>query len=171
MCHWFVFFGILIRIWTKQGLKCLTIWILLFYRYFYWFVVSLALLIILYAYMCIANVLIHYQETFEEDLVANPETTWKEAFWDTLSRYWSSVLGAFVAFLFSIFIFALCGFHSYIVSRALTTQEKLKHVYDYLPRSPFSFGKKRTDCRKILCCPRIPTSRLYQMLYLRHTNV
>ena len=72
--------------------------------------------------LCILNVVIHYRDTkadhFEE-LGVHPKAmdVWKI----TLKEYWGSVVVAFVAVLFSIFVFALFGFHSYIISLNLTT--------------------------------------------------
>ena len=69
---------------------------------------------------------------------------------------------------FSIFVFGLCGFHTFLINRNLTTQEKLKHMYDHLPRSPYSFGSRCKDWSKVILCPRITATRLYYMLYLKH---
>jgi len=64
-------------------------------------------------------------------------------------------------------VFALCGFHSYIVSLNLTTQEKLKHVYDVFPRSPFSYGGCFTNWVKVVLCPKRAKSRVSQALYIQ----
>ena len=80
------------------------------------------------------------------------------------------MIGAFIAILFSIFVFGLCGFHTYLVQKALTTQEKLKHMYDSLPFSPFSHGRCFANWTKVICWPRIPKTRLYYMLYLKHKD-
>ena len=80
------------------------------------------------------------------------------------------MVGAFIAVLFSIFVFALCGFHSYIIGKALTTQELLKKVYVNLPGSPFSTGRCFANWKKVICWPSITHTRLYYMLYLKHRD-
>ena len=118
--------------------------------------------------LCIFNVILHYRDTKEAHLAewgTHPPAldVWKE----TLKEWWGSIIVAFIAVLFSIFVFALMGFHSYIISINLTTQEKLKHVYDRFPKSPYSFVSCLTDWRKVICCPRRPGSKLSYMLYLK----
>ena len=69
--------------------------------------------------MCIANMVIHYHE-----LSDNPDYSDQsnfEIFGEVFKAYWVSMVGAFIAVLFSIFVFALCGFHTYLVGKALTT--------------------------------------------------
>lgn len=69
--------------------------------------------------MCLANIVIHYNEV--RDNPDNEDLSGAEVFWEVFKQYWVSMLGAFIAVLFSIFVFALCGFHSYLVCKALTT--------------------------------------------------
>ena len=92
------------------------------YNLFFWFVFHLSLTIMLTTSLCILNVVIHYQETkanHYDELGATPD--FGPTMWITLKEYWGSVVVAFIATLFSIFVFALFGFHSYIISLNLTT--------------------------------------------------
>ena len=84
-----------------------------------------------------------------------------------LADYPMSLVIALFAIVFSIFVFALTGFHTYIVSLGVTTQEKLKHVYDHFPRSPWSTGNLFRNWAKIVCCPRRSKTRLSYPLYLK----
>ena len=118
--------------------------------------------------MCIANLVIHYNEL--SDNPENSDLSGTEIFWEVFQTYWVSMVGAFIAVLFSIFVFALCGFHTYLVFNALTTQELLKHVYENLGGSPFSTGRCFGNWNKVICWPRITHTRLYYMLYLKHRN-
>ena len=77
------------------------------YNLFYWFVFHLTLMIVLITWLCGLNVLVHYRES--------------EDYGYTLKAHWPSVVVAAVAILFSTFVFALLGFHSYIISEGLTT--------------------------------------------------
>jgi len=133
---------------------------------FYTFVVHLTLMIIVFTTLCIANLVIHYDEVRENPV--NVDLTGGDVFYEVFAKYWASMVGAFIAVLFSIFVFGLCGFHTYLINRNLTTQEKLKHVYEEYPRSPFSHGTCLRDWRKVICCPSITPTRLYYMLYLKH---
>ena len=139
-----------------------------FVSLFYIFVLHLTLTIILFTTMCVANIVIHYNEL--SDNPENEDLSGAEVFWEVTKQYWVSMLGAFIAVLFSIFVFALCGFHSYLVCMALTTQECLKHMYDYLPSSPFSTGRCMGNWVNVVCWPRIVHTRLYYMLYLKHRD-
>ena len=79
----------------------------------------LTLVIALTTSLCILNVVIEFQETranHSEEKLTNVEV-WVLTF----KEYWGSIVVAFVAVLFSIFVFALFGFHSYIISLNLTT--------------------------------------------------
>lgn len=65
-----------------------------------------------------------------------------------------------------MFVFALCGFHTYIICLGLTTQEKLKHIFDRFPTSPFTKGFTR-NWSKVICCPKVIPSRISHELYLK----
>ena len=86
---------------------------------FYIFVVHLTLTIILFTTLCLTNVVIHYNEL--RDNPKNDHLSGGEVYWEVTKTYWVSMLGAFIAVLFSLFVFALCGFHTYLVFLALTT--------------------------------------------------
>ena len=71
--------------------------------------------------LCIANLVIHYHEVAEKP--HNAKLSNLELFAKVSKKYWASEVGAFIAMLFSIFVFGLCGFHTFLVNRAVTTQE------------------------------------------------
>ena len=125
-------------------------------------------MIILFTTLCIANVVIHYNEISDDP--SKQDLSGGEIFLRVFKTYWISFAGTFVAVLFSIFVFALCGFHTMLIFRGLTTQEFLKHMYDNFPKSPFSYSGWFTNWKKVICCPRITHTRLYYMLYLKHRN-
>ena len=79
----------------------------------------LTLTICLFSTLCIANLLIHYNEVADDPV--NKDLSGLEIFYEVLVRYWASLVGASIAALFSIFVFALFGFHTYLVQKALTT--------------------------------------------------
>jgi len=122
-------------------------------------------MIILFTTLCIANMVIHYGEV--EENPENAHLSGPEVFHEVLKKYWASLLGAFIAVLFSIFVFSLCGFHTYLVQKALTTNEKLKGIYSGFAVSPFSHGRVSADWGKVVCWPRVNHTRLYYMLYLK----
>ena len=114
--------------------------------------------------MCIANMVIHYQE-LEDD--PDFSDSGSDIFGEVMKKYWASLIGSFIAVLFSIFVFGLCGFHTYLVQSALTTQEKLKGIYKNYPISPYSHGRNLANWVKVVCWPRGNHTRLYYMLYLK----
>ena len=66
--------------------------------------------------------MLHYNDTLQahvDEWGIHPDSwdVWKV----TLKEWWGSIVVAFIAVLFSIFVFALMGFHSYIISIGLTT--------------------------------------------------
>ena len=69
--------------------------------------------------MCICNIVIHYNEV--SDSPDNDELESSEVFGKVFKKYWVSLVSGFIAVLFSIFVFALCGFHTFLVFKALTT--------------------------------------------------
>lgn len=119
----------------------------------------------LFTAMCIFNLVIHYHEV--RDNPVNKDLSGADCFYEVFAKYWASLIGAFIAVIFSIFVFGLWGFHTYLINKNLTTQEKLKHIYDNYPISPFSYGRCFTDWRKVICWPRVTKTRLYYMLYLK----
>lgn len=122
----------------------------------------MALTILLFTVMCIANMVIHYNEVSDEEVhLSGPEV-----FGKVLSKYWISIVGAFIAILFSIFVFGLWGFHTYLVHIGLTTQEKLKHIYDKYPISPYRHGSSLANWSKVVLWPRIMHTRLYHLMLL-----
>jgi hypothetical protein len=68
---------------------------------------------------------------------------------------------------FSLFVVSLCGFHTYIITISLTTQEKLKHVYDRFPVSPFGFGSFLKEWSKVILFPKRKASFISHALYLK----
>ena len=78
---------------------------------FYIFISHLTVTIILLVTMCIANLVIDYEETEKE----HPDMSGPEVFGETMSVYWWSFVASFICLVFSIFVFGLCGFHSYLV--------------------------------------------------------
>lgn len=78
---------------------------------FYIFICHLTATIVLLVVLCIANLVIDYDLTEAE----NPNLSGMEVFGETMSTYWWSVVAAFIATLFSIFVFGLCGFHTYLI--------------------------------------------------------
>ena len=81
--------------------------------------VHLTVTIILFTIMCIANLAMHFEEV--QDDPANIGLNGGEIFYKVFSQYWASLIGGFIAVLFSIFVFGLCGFHTYLINRNLTT--------------------------------------------------
>jgi len=71
---------------------------------------------------------------------------------------------------FSIFVFALFGFHSYIVAFNLTTQEQLTHKFKKFPISPYSYGSCWKNVTKVVCCTKRENSRISLALYLKSSN-
>lgn len=61
--------------------------------------------------LCIANIVIEYDEVEQE----NPDMSGTEVFGEVMSKYWWSLVATFIATLFSIFVFGLCGFHTYLI--------------------------------------------------------
>ena len=120
--------------------------------------------------LCICNVVIHFRETREEhrnDGIYNSNS----GIWVlTLKEYWGSILIAIYTVLFGVFVFALCVFHSYITSKNLTTYEKLKHVYDRFPQSPFAFPSCTTNWVRTVFCVRRNKTKLSYMLYLKSND-
>ena len=133
---------------------------------FYIFITHLTATIILLVAMCIANLYIEFEEISSE----NEDMSGPEIFGETLKKYWWSFIAAFIALVFSIFVFGLFGFHSYLVQNALTTQEKLKHMYDRFPISPFHHGRCFANWKKVVIWPAVAPTKLYHMLYLFHRN-
>jgi hypothetical protein len=64
-------------------------------------------------------------------------------------------------------VFALFTFHCYIVMIGLTTQEKLKHMYDRFEQSPFAYKSCFTEWAKVVCCPQKIKSRITHELDLK----
>ena len=96
---------------------------------------------------------IHYQEVREDP--ANSELSGSDVFFETFKLYWSALLGSFIAILFSVFVFGLCGYHSFLVNKALTTQEHLKGVYARYDTSPFSHGRCWPNWKKVVFWPKV----------------
>lgn len=68
-------------------------------------------------------------------------------------------------------VFLLLANHTVLISENLTTKEKVRHIYDYLPRSPFAHASVRTNWKKLVCCPNKRTkSRLTKHLFLKTNN-
>ena len=80
---------------------------------FYIFVLHLTMTIILFSTLCIANLVLHFHEV--RDNPDNEDLNGGEVFFKVFQKYWASMVGAFIAILFSIFVFGLCGFHTYLV--------------------------------------------------------
>lgn len=110
-------------------------------------------MIILFTTLCIANLVIHYQEVSADP--DNEDKSFISVTGKVLSKYWASFVGAFIAIIFSIFVFGLCGYHSFLVSTALTTQEHLKGVYAKFSMSPFSHGRAWANWKKTVLWPNV----------------
>ena len=67
---------------------------------FYIFVLHLTLMIILFTVMCVANMVIHADEV--KDDPKNADLNGGDVFYLVLSRYWISMVGAFIAVLVSL---------------------------------------------------------------------
>ena len=93
---------------------------------FYAFVSHLAVMMLLTIVLSIMNVFVHFYETkedhLEEEIFRSNGDIWKL----TCQKYWGSIAIAFYALLFGVFVFGLCGFHTWIISLNLSTYEKLK---------------------------------------------
>lgn len=104
--------------------------------------------------LCVANYVLHYQDIHANYHIQGEVRSFSELFLETVHTFPASFVVALFAVLFSFFVFTLCGFHSFIVSINLTTQEKLSHKYDRFPRSPFSFGRCFKDWSRVICWTR-----------------
>ena len=125
------------------------------------------MLIVVAATLCIANLVIHYQQVQETLLLAEDTASVGSILKEVLKQFPMSLVIAVFATVFSIFVFALCGFHTYLVSLNLTTQEKLKKTYDKFPRSPFSYGSVFADWKKSILNPTRAASRITWPLFLK----
>lgn len=61
--------------------------------------VNLTLTIIIFTTLCIANLVIHYDEVENEP--KNAEMSGGEIFFEVFSKYWISLVGSFIAVLVS----------------------------------------------------------------------
>ena len=87
--------------------------IVFFDSLFYIFVAHLTLTIALFTFMCIANLVLHSSDLAEDESLGI--TNGAERFGEVLKEYWASLIGVIIASVFSIFVFGLCGFHTYLV--------------------------------------------------------
>ena len=87
--------------------------IVFFDSLFYIFVAHLTLTIALFTVMCIANLVLHSNDLAEDESLGI--TNGAERFGEVLKEYWASLIGVIIAGVFSIFVFGLCGFHTYLV--------------------------------------------------------
>jgi palmitoyltransferase ZDHHC9/14/18 len=94
------------------------------YSLFFAFITHLTFLIILMCSMCVANLVIHYKEEVDRFLLSGhteDEISKLGLVGQTFRDYWASAAVSIFAILFSIFVFALFGFHSFIAVYNLTT--------------------------------------------------
>lgn len=136
------------------------------YKYFYWFISHLTMLIICATVLAISNVVIDCQETIDE---IGDEDYW-QVFVLSWKRYFASWIVALMAFLFSIFVIALFVFHTMISSQNLSTQEKLRGFYKDRAWSPFSYGSGLKNYWRTVCCPTKIQSRISNLLTLKQRD-
>ena len=124
----------------------------------------MALTIFIFTFLCLANMILHVKDV--KDDPENEGMGGGEAFRETMKSYWISLVGSFIAVVFSIFVFGLCGFHTYLVHIGLTTQEKLKHIYDKYPISPFRHASCFPNWSKVVFWPQSMETRVHHLMIL-----
>ena len=67
---------------------------------FYLFVGHLTCTIVVFTTMCIANMVIHYDEVANEP--GNENKDGGEIFFEVFSKYWAALIGAFIAVFVSL---------------------------------------------------------------------
>lgn len=125
------------------------------YRYFYLFIVSLALLCI-FIFSCVITRLVYEART-------------KESFPDTLRDSPASVIEIVICFFSLWSILGLAGFHTYLTTANQTTNEDIKGSFSSRRgqdmRNPYSQGSCWSNCASVLCSP-IPPSLLDRRNYV-----
>jgi hypothetical protein len=115
------------------------------YRYFWWFIVSALSLSMLLLVMSI-GIIVH--------AVLDDNVSIGHA----MARSVSSVALGVYSFMMCLSLFGLCGFHSFAISRNITTNEYIKNVYTVVNPNPYDKGCFR-NVRAILFSP-VPRSRV-----------
>jgi hypothetical protein len=124
------------------------------YRFFFAFLITISLEAISISATCF-RILI---ESYHEAKHPNPETDVVDMY-DTLSDMPTVVILAFLMILFAWSLVSLTGFHALIVSRAQTTNEKVRGVYQNLDGgNPADHGLVE-NWKQAFCIP-VPKSRL-----------
>ncbi|CAH1799989.1 unnamed protein product, partial [Owenia fusiformis] len=117
------------------------------YRYFYLFILSLSILCI-YIFACVITHLVLRAQPPNNFLIAMRESP-------------ASVIIIIVAFFSMWTVFGLCGYHSYLIAGANTTNEEIKGTFsskrNHENFNPYSQGGVFTNCMAIICGP-IPPS-------------
>ena len=116
------------------------------YRYFNLFIWHLTIMIFILTAMCITNLSVEHRMVQERNPEESRLAVWKQV----ASSYPLSYICGLVAVAGSIFVFGLTGFHAYITSLGLTTQEKLAKKYVRYPWSPFTYASWRENWTKVL---------------------
>jgi len=117
------------------------------YRYFYLFLVSLSLLC-LYIFACdVAHIVLLSNE--------------KGGFLDALKENPTSALISVICFFSVWSVVGLAGFHTYLVSSNLTTNEDIKGTWAAKRgekcENPYSNGSMLANCFQIVCGPAYPS--------------
>eukprot|EP00357_Protocruzia_adherens_P032504 CAMPEP_0115002942 /NCGR_PEP_ID=MMETSP0216-20121206/18302_1 /TAXON_ID=223996 /ORGANISM="Protocruzia adherens, Strain Boccale" /LENGTH=580 /DNA_ID=CAMNT_0002368625 /DNA_START=35 /DNA_END=1777 /DNA_ORIENTATION=+ len=117
------------------------------YKYFYTFVVSLAMCCILY----LTTTIIHIVDLSNEALDDDEDLSGFEGFIEAIEQAPISLILALFVFFWMFFVLGLCGFHAYLITTNQTTHEQLKGSWAKAPSgNPFSKPCK-TSCMQKLC--------------------
>ncbi|CAF0857843.1 unnamed protein product [Didymodactylos carnosus] len=116
------------------------------YRYFYLFLLSLAILCLYIFAFNVTNVVLRSQEA--------------NTFIDAIKDTPATMIEALICFFSVWSVFGLCGYHSYLIMRGVTTNEDIKDTWNRSGHSrtnPFSLGNPGTNCFGSLCGPVFPS--------------
>lgn len=122
------------------------------YRYFYLFLVSLAFHCV-FIFVCALTHLVLLSKKEENGDKGN--------FLDTIRESPASIIVCVICFFSVWSILGLAGFHTYLTSSNLTTNEDIKGAYSSKRSStnfnPYSQGNPLSNCAMVLCGPQRPS--------------
>ena len=126
------------------------------YRYFYLFLVSLAFLCVFIFACAITHLVLLGKEESSGSGGDNNRT-----FIDAIRKSPSSIVVVVICFFSVWSIVGLAGFHTYLSSTNLTTNEDIKGSYsskrNHENFNPFSRGNVVSNCLSVLCSPMNPS--------------
>jgi len=122
------------------------------YRYFYLFLVSLAFHCV-FIFVCALTHLVLLSRRVERGETGN--------FLDTIRESPASIIVCVICFFSVWSILGLAGFHTYLTSSNLTTNEDIKGSYSSKRNTtnfnPYSKGNPLSNCLSVLCGPQPPS--------------